>query len=456
MKKLLCFILSISFCLICSCSTKEKNGPTPNESTQNSSEIQSTESENSSSIQLEISEDNNSHSPILDIQGEGTINLMSEIKSNEVLPSETLDKGNQAYNNFSVELFKKSLSKDGENTLISPLSVIYALGLTANGANGETLKQMEDVFGISVDELNQYLYSYLKQKATEDAAKLSIANSIWFADRFAPRADFLQKNADYYNAAAYKANFSDSKTVADINNWISEKTKGMIKEVIKEIDPDTVMFLINALAFEDEWLIQYDSEYSVRDGEFTTANGEKVTAQFMHGDNEKYIYDENAEGFIKYYKGKYAFAALLPKEGMSIEEYVSTLSGEKISTILNREETYNFELYTSLPKFETEYSIEMKDVFKELGMTDAFLAYTANFSKMGEADGLHIASILQKTFISVGELGTKAGAASVVIMNAESCPMERKTIHLNRPFVYMLIDTTTNTPFFVGAMMNPA
>ena len=174
----------------------------------------------------------------------------------------------------------------------------------------------------------------LKQKATEDANKLSIANSIWFADRFAPRADFLQKNADYYNAAAYKANFSDSKTVADINNWISEKTKGMIKEVIQEIDPDTVMFLINALAFEDEWLIQYDSEYSVRDGEFTTANGEKVTAQFMHGETERYIYDENAEGFIKRYKGKYAFAALLPKEGMSIEEYVSTLSGEKISTII--------------------------------------------------------------------------------------------------------------------------
>jgi serpin B len=216
------------------------------------------------------------------------------------------------------------------------------------------------------------------------------------------------------------------------------------------------MFLINALAFEDEWLIQYDSEYSVRDGDFTTANGEKVTAQFMHGDTEKYIYDENAEGFIKRYKGKYAFAALLPKEGMSIEEYVSTLSGEKISTILNREETYNFELYTSLPKFETEYSIEMKDIFKSLGMTDSFIPHIANFSKMGEADGLHIASILQKTFISVGELGTKAGAASVVIMKDDCCPMETKTIHLNRPFVYMLIDTTTNTPFFMGTMMNPS
>ncbi len=451
MKKFLCFILSISFCLFCSCSKST------DESGKNISDTQFSESIISSSSQTitDASRNDESQSPLLDIQGEGTVDLMSLIKSSEISVSENLNNGNKAYNNFSAELFKKSLSKDGENALVSPLSVIYALGLTANGADGETLKQMEDVFGISVDELNKYLYSYLKQKVTEDANKLSIANSIWFADRFVPRTDFLQKNADYYNAASYKANFEDPKTTTDINNWISEKTKGMIKEVIKEITHDTVMLLINALAFEDEWATPYDSEYSVRDGEFTTANGEKVTAQFMHGDNEKYIYDENAEGFIKRYKGKYAFAALLPKEGMSIEEYVSTLTGEKISTILSRNENYSFELYTAMPKFETTYTIEMKGIFERLGMTDAFIPHTADFSKMGEAYGLHIGSILQKTFISVGELGTKAGAATVVTMNAESCPMETKSIYLNRPFVYMLIDTTTNTPFFMGTMMNP-
>ena len=127
----------------------------------------------------------------------------------------------------------------------------------------------------------------------------------------------------------------------------------------------------------------------------------------------------------------------------------------KISTILNREETYNFELYTSLPKFETEYSIEMKDIFKSLGMTDSFIPHIADFSKMGEADELKIGDILHKTFISVGELGTKAGAATAVIMEAESAPVEIKYVNLSRPFVYMLVDTTTNTPIFIGTMMNP-
>jgi serpin B len=206
----------------------------------------------------------------------------------------------------------------------------------------------------------------------------------------------------------------------------------------------------------DEWEKPYDSKYNVKEGEFTTSNGEKVKAEFMYSDSAKYIYDENAEGFIKKYKGNYAFAALLPKEGMSIEEYVSTLNGEKISQILGRKEYFSFELYTQLPKFETDYTIQLKDVLKDMGMKDAFVPHVADFTKTGDAYGLHISSVLQKTYISVGEKGTRAGAVTAITYAEESCPMETKTIALNRPFVYMLVDTTTNTPFFIGTMMNPS
>lgn len=436
-KKFLCLILA-SFILFLSACTSEKIP------LKNGSDDSSTASE----------QQNSSDYSSTPIGSSNSQNLMLGVKAEIITASDDLSKGNNAYNQFSTKLLKQCLSED-ENVLISPLSAIYALGLTANGADGETLKQMEDVFGINVDTLNNYLYSYMKKKAEEDTEKLSIANSIWFADRFTPHAEFLQKNANYYNAAAYKANFSAAATVDDINDWISDKTEGMIKEVIKEIPPETVMFLINALAFEDEWESPYKEKSSVRDGDFTTSSGDKVTASFMYSEGERYIYDDNAEGFIKKYKGNYAFAALLPKEGMSIEEYVSTLTGEKLSLILNRKETYSFELYTSLPKFETEFSIGLNEVFKSLGMTDAFKPYVANFSKIGDGEGLHIGSILQKTFISVGELGTKAGAATIVAIEDESCPMETKTVYLNRPFVYMLIDTTTNTPFFIGTMMNP-
>ncbi len=381
-------------------------------------------------------------------------NLLAEISPESVEALEDLSKGNKAYCDFAVNVFKESISKEGKNTLISPLSIIYALGLTANGADGNTLSQMEEVFGTKIEDLNEYLYSYAKQKAENDSAKLSIANSIWFTDNenmLKVNKDFLQKIANYYNAAANRANFADEQTLKDINGWVKEKTDGTIEEIINKIDADDVMFLINALAFEAEWVEKY-SEWNVREGDFTSENGEKIKTDFMYSDVSEYLSDENSEGFMKQYKGGYAFVALLPKEDISIEEYVDTLSGEKISNILNSK--IYCETITSIPKFETEYDISMVEVFKELGMTDAF--GNADFSKLGEGDGLIIGDILHKTYISVGEQGTKAGAATAVIIEAEGAPVEIKEVYLNRPFVYMLVDTTTSTPFFIGTMMNPS
>jgi serpin B len=383
---------------------------------------------------------------------------MSAIKANKVEISSEMTKGNKAYTDFALELFKRSLSEDRKNTLVSPLSVIYALGLTANGADENTLRQMEQVFGISSEELNEYLYLYTKMKESESNGTLNIANSIWFANSISPKNDFLQKNADFYNAAAYKSDFTDKQTVSDINNWVNLKTKGMIPHVINEIDPLTVMFLINALAFEAEWRTPY-YENAVRDDEFFLEDGRKATVEFMYSSDGRYISDGAAKGFIKNYKGNYAFVAILPEEGTTVEEYISSLTGEKLSKLLESQNIFsNYDLITSLPKFDTDYSLEMKDILKSMGMTDAFDSNVSNFSKMADINGLKIGSVIHKTFISVGELGTKAGAVTAVVMDAECAPVEppeKKEVYLNRPFVYMLLDTTTSTPFFIGTMKDP-
>jgi len=386
--------------------------------------------------------------------------LMENIIGENVSVLETLSDGDKAYHDFALKVFKESLNKD-KNTLISPLSVIYALGLTANGADGNTLSQMEDVFGIKIDALNEYLYSYAKQKEEKTEAKLNIANSIWFTDdesRLKISESFLKTNATYYKAAANKADFKNPQTVNDINNWVKENTDGTIDKIINEISPDSIMFLINALSFEAEWMEIYEKK-SIKDGEFITSDQKKIKTEFMHSSGEKYLWEENAEGFMKKYNGGYAFAALLPKEGMSLEEYVNSLTGEKISNILNGKNPpiseYEVTASVALPKFETEYELEMSYIFQNLGMKDAFTP-KADFSKLGENNQAHIGKILHKTFISVDERGTKAGAVTSVDIKDGAFESVTKQITLNRPFLYMLVDTTTNTPIFIGTMMNPS
>ena len=385
--------------------------------------------------------------------------LMEGVKANTVTGKVADDAFAQSQMRLAVELFRSSVleSKD-ENVLISPLSIQLALAMTANGADGNTKAEMEALLGgeISLENLNEYLYSYVNNLPSAEKYKLQIANSIWFRDdegRLQVEKDFLQKNANYYGAQAYKAAFDD-QTLKDINNWVKDHTDGMIDSILDQIDEDAVMYLINALVFDAEWQHVYDKS-DVYKGKFTNIGGMEKQVDMMHSEESVYLQDENAIGFMKPYSGsKYNFAVLLPNEGVDVYEYIAGLTGESLMETLSTPQLSM--VMATLPKFSYEYELTMNDVLKELGMPSAFSGDTADFSKMAHSSrgNIYIGDVLHKTFISVDELGTKAGAVTKVQMNDESAPMSEWAVTLNRPFVYMIIDNETMLPIFIGTVLD--
>jgi serine protease inhibitor len=364
----------------------------------------------------------------------------------------------QATADFSVELFKKSYTK-GKNSLISPTSVYLALGMTANGADGNTLKEFETLLGkkdIKIKELNSYYNSLDESLTGKQSSKVSIANSIWYRDdeSLNVKKDFLQTNVDYYNASAYKADFNSKQTIQDINNWVKANTEKQIDKIIDTIDANTVMYLINTVYFDAQWLEPYTKE-SVRKGNFKLSDDSTKSVDFMYSLEDGYLKDNNAQGFIKPYKdGQYSFVALLPNEGVSIDNYVSSLNGESFTNLIKNKS--NDKVRASLPKFKSDYGIKLIEPLKQMGLKECFDAGKANFSKMasGEENDLYVSDVLHKTFISVDTQGTKAGAATKVEIQTYGA-LATKSINLNRPFVYAIIDNETKLPLFIGTMMNP-
>lgn len=382
--------------------------------------------------------------------------LMEGIQARSVNGRETDDLFITAQADFAVRLFQNSL-EEGKNSLISPLSVMLALSMTANGAAAETREEMEKLLGggMPLEELNKYLYSYVNGLPSDSKYKLHIANSIWFRDEedcLQVKKDFLQINADYYHAAAYKADFNDSQTVRDINQWVERNTGGMIDRIVNQIGRDTMMYLINALAFDAQWQEIYEKE-QISDGSFSAASGEIRTVRMMRSIESLYLNDGKAIGFIKNYQdGKYSFAALLPNKEISIGDYIQSLTGEKLlQTIKNAESVL---LSAVMPKFSYDYEITMNHALMALGMHTAFDSDRADFSKLGQSSwgNIYIGEVLHKTFISVDELGTKAGAVTKVEMKAEGAVMPEKCVILDRPFVYMIIDNETGVPIFIGTV----
>lgn len=381
------------------------------------------------------------------------VNLSESVISGEVSGKNADSEFIDSQTDFAVKLLKETVTEP-ENVLISPYSVMQALAMTTNGADGKTFDEMEQTLGgIAIDTLNEYLYTLRINQPDEEKCKLHTANSVWSRDipQLSVNADFLQKSVDYYDADIFRAPF-DNSTVKSINNWISEKTEGMITEVLEKIDDNIMLYLINAVAFDAEWQKKY-KEYDIRDAEFTAADGTKQTAEMMYSTEYSYISGENETGFMKYYSGaRYAFVAILPDEDIPIVEYVQNLTPETLHTLLA--EPQQEAVMAGLPKFNYEYKKELKENLSEMGMPTAF-TNSADFSRLAKIDGgIFLDEVIHQTYINVDASGTQAGAVTIVSGAAGAAAPPENEVILDRPFVYCIVDTQTDLPVFIGTLTN--
>ncbi len=344
----------------------------------------------------------------------------------------------------------------GKNLMISPLSVSQALAMTANGANGNTKAEMEQLLGDTIDleTLNRYYAGYTAKLSRSEKVKLNLANAIWIKDDSrliqVPEA-FLQTTADYYHADAYKAPFNDT-TAADINGWVYENTFGMIPELLDEINPDTVMMLVNAVAFDGEWASPFSLIEEDEPQLFHAYDGD-MSADMMRGSGTCYLQDEHATGFIKRYAGGYSFAGILPDEDVTVSDYLDSMTGESLQAMLDSKDYAD--VIVTMPKFSDSYDILMNDMLMTLGMKDAFDPAAADLTGLNALGNTCIDFVLHKTFIEVNEKGTKAAAVTGNGTVAGAIRTMPQYITLDRPFIYMILDNETNLPVFIGTVMHP-
>lgn len=358
---------------------------------------------------------------------------------------------------WAAGLFKQvyRMEQKQKTLLISPLSVVTALAMTANGAGGNTLKEMEEVLGsgsLSLADLNAYLHTYLNSLPSSERAKFSFANAIWFSDRpdFLVKEDFLQKDADHFDAAIRKAPFDES-TVREINQWVSQHTDDMIPKLLEKLTPEDRMILINALVFDAKWAVPFVESGEDFKQAFTGLDGKTKSASMMLGEEYSYLEDDLCTGFTKSYEGDtYRFVALLPKDEKDFEGFVESLSGEQLAALLGG--AANERTLIMLPKFSYDYEVSLPEALQAMGMKDAFSGARADFSGISDTP-LVISDVLHKTHIDLDSEGTRAAAVTAVIVTESAMPMdEPHTVYLDRPFVYMIVDTATNLPVFMGTV----
>ncbi len=358
-------------------------------------------------------------------------------------------------NEFTFELLHKlSQTASDESFFASPLSISMAFGMALNGADGETYDQMRDFFshdGLSNEEINTAFRDLIDLLTRLDPqARMEIANSIWYRRGFEVLEEFLQTNADYFDAEIADLDFGDPAAVDIINGWINDKTNGLIEEMIDEIGPDVVMYLINAIYFKADWTVQFDSE-DTRNEKFTTGTGEQIDVPMMRV-REAFGYFGNEDWQVvdlPYGDGAFSFTAFLPADRHNLGEFAGTLTRQEFDAITSQivEDTVN----VYLPRFEIDYDYgDIMDDLQDMGLTLPFDGGIADFSRINPVEDLFISDVMHRAVIKVDEEGSEAAAVTVIEISRTSVGPVELTIRLDRPFLFFIRENNSNTILFMG------
>ncbi|AYL99626.1 serpin family protein [Mucilaginibacter celer] len=358
-------------------------------------------------------------------------------------------------NAFTLKLFKANASEtdNDKNLMLSPLSVSFALGMTSNGAAGQTLTDINSTLGFdgfTQDEVNSYHHNLITNLPQLDPnTSLKIANSIWYANDFTPLPAFLKTNTDFYNAEVKALDFKNKTASANtINKWVSQQTNNKIPKIINEIPDNVKMYLINAIYFKSAWKTRFDAAKTYK-APFKLADNSTVQADFMTTKLDfNNAYDNGTNVMeLPYSNSKYSMVLIMPDE--DVKSYAATLNQTKWDLLMGKLAANKADV--TIPKFKFSYEITLNDILKSMGMGIAF-SDLADFTRINAAGGLSITEVKHKTYIDVNEEGTEAAAVTSVGVGVTSAG---PTNFFNKPFIFAIREMKTGLILFVGIVNNP-
>ncbi|MCL1882453.1 MAG: hypothetical protein FWF81_01690 [Defluviitaleaceae bacterium] len=361
-----------------------------------------------------------------------------------------------AISRFSQNLFREILTSDEINVIVSPVSAYYVLSMVSLGTENNTLHEFESVLGGEARGIARELSALTHSLTSAGSGTIiNMAGSVWISDDFTVNTDFDRAMTTYFHAPAHLRDLSEPSVVDEINDWIYEQTQGLVSNTLEEPEPEAVMMLINTLYFSARWARSFNPMTQLP-GVFYPETGEPIETIFLHTTHiplSVSIADYYEAVFLPYAGGRLGFFIVRPTTGISIRDFVAS---HDLSEIYNRTEKHS-EVLVSMPALDVEYRSRMNDYLKMMGLELAFDADLSELSGITDdiSERIYLSEVLQQIRFKVHSEGTEAAAVTVGLPAARGGLSQPIELNFNTPYVFMVYDTYTNVPLFMGVTDKP-
>jgi serine protease inhibitor len=378
---------------------------------------------------------------------------------NEVNPVEipaSVSNGTTSFAFDFIHVLQKTQSA-GENFFVSPLSLHMALGMVLNGAEKETADEIQKALkmdAVALADLNAAYKTLINDLPVADSkVSLGLANSVWYRNDFSVENDFQSVLKNSFESEVTGLPFDDAAKDR-INKWASDKTNGKIKKVLDKIQPQHVMFLLNALYFKGDWQTRFDAK-KTQDTPFRLENGQSKNVKMMFAESDFKVGSGSNYDAVRlpYANGQFNMTLLIPRGQNTIDEVLKGITGDEWSQ-LNIGKMTERGVTIGLPKFTLEYSAQLKETLKGMGIKRTF-DESAQLGKINKTAELYVDFVKQDAYLGIDEQGTEAAAVTTIGVGVTSAGPEPPRFICDRPFGLVISENTSNTILFVGRINNP-
>ena len=405
--------------------------------------------------------------------GPGTVKTLTLTEEEQVI--------NQQQNEFSLDLLRRvNAHEDGENVVLSPMSVAAVCAMLANGAEGNTLTQILNTIGAQgydITDLNDYYKNLLTNLPHLDKyTDMKLADAIWVDDAYQVKDEFVKANKSYYKATVDVADLANPAMAKVINSWAKKNTKGLIPEVVDEtmFTEDTRMVLANAIYFMSKWASEFDKN-ATKQEDFTLADGKTISVNMMNKSSKltvtpAYQYDGFQGGapdtVPEYYSARmlrlyfkdnaYCMDVVLPREDISCDDYLADFDMDDLNWLQNK--LSNYSVQVKLPKFTIKYHRDLEEDMSAMGMTDVLNPALADLSGITDEEQLFLKKLFQDSYIAIEEEGVKAAAVTIGIVapTAAAPTPSVEPFIVDRPFLLFIREAKYGTILFAAKIGNPS
>lgn len=357
----------------------------------------------------------------------------------------------EANNELAFDLYSEF--RTDKNTVFSPASILFCVGMALAGARGETEEEIAKAFFDGNIDVHKILSEIRRAQLSRSGVTLDIANLLWKLDSFDIKEEYravLEK--------CYQAEVLSGSSTAKINEWCSQKTRGMIKQIVNRA-PDP-MTLLNAIYFKGTWATQFKKNLTTK-MPFYRHSGEEISVMTMVMKGEEFsgvfVDMDRVVGQVQavelWYKGDDVSMILVSPENSyssKLDDIEMCLDRESFNSILNsleRSGTQKANLY--LPKFRIEEKLDLNTMLMKLGIEHMFDSVVANFSGISE-NPVFVDEVVHKAVIDVNEEGTEAAAVTAMLFASCSVSMQPREFRFDHPFLFFIVDKQMDSILFMG------